>query len=108
MLDSMTMSAGFVRNGRLDVVATNPLAQALHAPMFDSPPPPSGAAPTSPLPLPQRGPVEPLAETTVVLRFRARGLFLSAVVLRVSARCERIMVSALPIQSVDVRRRDGS
>jgi transcriptional regulator with XRE-family HTH domain len=37
MLDSMTMSAAFVRNGRLDVVATNPLARALHAPMFDSP-----------------------------------------------------------------------
>jgi transcriptional regulator with XRE-family HTH domain len=36
MLDSMTMSAAFVRNGRLDVVATNPLARALHAPMFDS------------------------------------------------------------------------
>ncbi|GAA2787348.1 helix-turn-helix transcriptional regulator [Saccharopolyspora taberi] len=36
LLDSMTMSAGFVRNGRLDVVATNPLARALHAPMFDS------------------------------------------------------------------------
>ena len=32
----MTMSAAFVRNGRLDVVATNPLARALHAPMFDS------------------------------------------------------------------------
>lgn len=37
MLDSMTLSAAFVRNGRLDVVATNPLARALHAPMFDSP-----------------------------------------------------------------------
>ncbi|SIO88563.1 Putative DNA-binding protein [Nocardiopsis sp. JB363] len=36
MLDSITMSAAFVRNGRLDVVATNALARALHAPMFDS------------------------------------------------------------------------
>lgn len=34
LLDSMTMSAAFVRNGRLDIVATNPLARALHAPMF--------------------------------------------------------------------------
>ncbi|MFJ9554180.1 helix-turn-helix transcriptional regulator [Nocardiopsis sp. NPDC101807] len=37
MLDSVTMSAAFVRNGRLDVVATNALARALHAPMFASP-----------------------------------------------------------------------
>jgi transcriptional regulator with XRE-family HTH domain len=37
MLDSMTMSAAFVRNGRLDMVASNPLARALHAPMFNSP-----------------------------------------------------------------------
>ena len=36
LLDSITMSAAFVRNGRMDVVATNPLARALHAPMFDS------------------------------------------------------------------------
>ncbi|MGX5358108.1 helix-turn-helix transcriptional regulator [Kocuria sp. KH4] len=36
MLDSITMSAGFVRNGRLDVVATNALARAVHAPMFAS------------------------------------------------------------------------
>ncbi|NYH55327.1 hypothetical protein HNR06_004916 [Nocardiopsis arvandica] len=36
MLDSITMSAAFVRNGRLDVVATNALARALHAPMFAS------------------------------------------------------------------------
>lgn len=36
LLDSMTLSAGFVRNGRLDVVATNALARALHAPMFAS------------------------------------------------------------------------
>ncbi|APX02913.1 helix-turn-helix transcriptional regulator [Arthrobacter sp. QXT-31] len=37
LLDSMTMSAGFIRNGRLDVVAANPLGRALHAPMFASP-----------------------------------------------------------------------
>jgi transcriptional regulator with XRE-family HTH domain len=36
LLDSITMSAAFVRNGRLDVVATNPLARALHSPMFAS------------------------------------------------------------------------
>ncbi|RSM91480.1 XRE family transcriptional regulator [Kibdelosporangium aridum] len=36
MLDSMTMSSAFVRNGRMDLVADNPLARALHAPMFRS------------------------------------------------------------------------
>ncbi|MEU4338081.1 helix-turn-helix transcriptional regulator [Micromonospora lupini] len=36
MLDSMTMSSAFVRNGRTDVIAANPLAQALYAPMFAS------------------------------------------------------------------------
>jgi transcriptional regulator with XRE-family HTH domain len=36
LLDSMPLSAAFIRNGRLDVVATNPLARALHAPMFAS------------------------------------------------------------------------
>jgi hypothetical protein len=36
LLDSMTMSSAFVRNGRTDVVASNPLARALLAPMFDS------------------------------------------------------------------------
>jgi transcriptional regulator with XRE-family HTH domain len=36
LLESITMSAAFVRNGRLDVVGSNPLARALHAPMFDS------------------------------------------------------------------------
>ena len=36
LLDSITMSAAFVRNGRLDVVAANPLGLALHAPMFAS------------------------------------------------------------------------
>ncbi|MFC6067413.1 helix-turn-helix transcriptional regulator [Streptomyces ochraceiscleroticus] len=36
LLDSMTMSAAFVRNGRMDVIAHNALARAVHAPMFDS------------------------------------------------------------------------
>ncbi|MEE1762397.1 MULTISPECIES: helix-turn-helix transcriptional regulator [unclassified Streptomyces] len=36
MLDSITMSAAFVRDGRLDVIAHNALGRALHAPMFDS------------------------------------------------------------------------
>lgn len=37
MLDSITMSAAFVRNGRLDVIGSNALGRALHAPMFASP-----------------------------------------------------------------------
>ncbi|WP_246059441.1 helix-turn-helix transcriptional regulator [Herbidospora galbida] len=37
MLDSMTMSAAFVRNGRQDLVTHNALARALLAPVFDSP-----------------------------------------------------------------------
>lgn len=37
LIDSVTLSAVFLRNGRLDVLATNALARALHAPMFDSP-----------------------------------------------------------------------
>jgi transcriptional regulator with XRE-family HTH domain len=36
MLDSMTMSSAFVRNGRTDIVADNPLARALMAPLYDS------------------------------------------------------------------------
>lgn len=36
LLDSMTMSSAFVRNGRTDVVVGNSLARALYAPMFDS------------------------------------------------------------------------
>jgi transcriptional regulator with XRE-family HTH domain len=34
LLDSITMSAAFLLNGSLDVVASNQLARALHAPMF--------------------------------------------------------------------------
>lgn len=37
LLDSMTLSAGFVRNGRLDIVASNALGRALHGSMFASP-----------------------------------------------------------------------
>ncbi|GAA2286391.1 hypothetical protein GCM10010415_66120 [Streptomyces atrovirens] len=37
LLDSVTMSAASVRNGRLDVIAHNALGRALHAPMSDSP-----------------------------------------------------------------------
>ncbi|WP_448612598.1 helix-turn-helix transcriptional regulator [Modestobacter sp. URMC 112] len=37
MLDSMTGSAAFVADGRLDILATNGLGWALHAPMFDTP-----------------------------------------------------------------------
>ncbi|SEO30278.1 helix-turn-helix transcriptional regulator [Actinacidiphila rubida] len=36
LLDSMTTSSAFVRNGRTDIVAGNPLARALLAPIFDS------------------------------------------------------------------------
>ena len=44
MLDSMTGSAAFVANGRLDIVATNSLGWALHSPMFDSPQRPANFA----------------------------------------------------------------
>ncbi|MGY1822135.1 helix-turn-helix transcriptional regulator [Geodermatophilus sp. SYSU D00079] len=37
MLDSMTGSAAFIANGRLDVLATNTLGWALHAPLFGDP-----------------------------------------------------------------------
>ena len=36
MLDSMTTSAAFVRNGRLDIVAVNPLGRAFYAPIYDA------------------------------------------------------------------------
>lgn len=35
MLDSMTMSAAFVSDGRMDVLAVNTLGRAMYAPMFD-------------------------------------------------------------------------
>ncbi len=37
ILDGMTRTPAFVRNGRLDMVATNLLGRALYAPLFDSP-----------------------------------------------------------------------
>ncbi len=37
MLHGMTEVPAFVQNGRLDVLATNPLAQALYAPVFADP-----------------------------------------------------------------------
>ncbi|GAA3767871.1 helix-turn-helix transcriptional regulator [Streptomyces phyllanthi] len=39
VLNSMTDSPAFIRNGRLDILATNPLGRALYAPLF------TGAAP---------------------------------------------------------------
>ncbi|ADJ45499.1 XRE family transcriptional regulator [Amycolatopsis mediterranei S699] len=44
ILDSMTSTAAFVRNGRLDILATNLLGRALYSPVFDSPTRPSEAA----------------------------------------------------------------
>jgi transcriptional regulator with XRE-family HTH domain len=35
LLDAMTEAPAFIRNGRLDVLATNRLGQALYAPVFD-------------------------------------------------------------------------
>jgi transcriptional regulator with XRE-family HTH domain len=37
ILDSMTTAPAFIRNGRLDVLAVNPLGRALYAPVFDEP-----------------------------------------------------------------------
>ena len=37
ILDSIAGAAAFVRNGRLDILAANPLGQALYSPMFESP-----------------------------------------------------------------------
>lgn len=37
VLDSMTTTAAFVRNGRLDILAANPLGRALYAPVLDNP-----------------------------------------------------------------------
>ena len=36
MLDAMTGSVAFVRNGRLDICAINPLGRAFYAPIFDA------------------------------------------------------------------------
>jgi transcriptional regulator with XRE-family HTH domain len=37
LLDSMTNTAAFLRNGRLDILAANQLGYALYSPVFDSP-----------------------------------------------------------------------
>jgi transcriptional regulator with XRE-family HTH domain len=37
ILDSMASTPAFVRNGRLDVLAINPLGRALYVPVFDDP-----------------------------------------------------------------------
>ncbi|MFC0436508.1 helix-turn-helix transcriptional regulator [Kutzneria buriramensis] len=37
ILDSMTTAGAFVHNGRLDILAINPLGRALYAPVFDNP-----------------------------------------------------------------------
>jgi transcriptional regulator with XRE-family HTH domain len=37
LLDSMTNTAAFIRNGRLDILAANQLGYALYSPVFDSP-----------------------------------------------------------------------
>jgi transcriptional regulator with XRE-family HTH domain len=44
LLDAMTGAAAFLRNGRLDVLATNPLGRALYAPVFDDPHRPANLA----------------------------------------------------------------
>ena len=37
LLDAMTGAAAFIRNGRLDIIATNALGRALYAPVLDEP-----------------------------------------------------------------------
>lgn len=37
LLDAMTDAPAFIRNGRLDILAINPLGKALYAPAFDTP-----------------------------------------------------------------------
>ena len=44
LLESMTTSAAFVRNGRLDILAINPLGRALYAPVFAHPARPANLA----------------------------------------------------------------
>jgi transcriptional regulator with XRE-family HTH domain len=45
ILDSMSTTPAFVRNGRLDILGTNLLGRALYAPVFDSPTRTSGVSP---------------------------------------------------------------
>lgn len=44
VLDAMTTSPAWIRNGRADVLATNRLGRALYAPVFDSPAQPANTA----------------------------------------------------------------
>ena len=44
ILDSMTTTPAFIRNGRLDVLASNPLGRALYAPAFADPTQPANLA----------------------------------------------------------------
>ncbi|WP_448609287.1 helix-turn-helix transcriptional regulator [Geodermatophilus sp. URMC 60] len=44
MLDSMSDSAAFVVNGRMDIIAANTLARALYSPVFDTPRRPANIA----------------------------------------------------------------
>ena len=44
MLDAMTAAVAFVRNGRLDIVAINPLGRAFYAPILDTPQRPANLA----------------------------------------------------------------
>jgi MmyB-like transcription regulator ligand binding domain len=42
--DSMTNTAAFIRNSRLDILAINPLGRTLYAPVFDDPTRPANLA----------------------------------------------------------------
>ena len=44
ILDSMTTTPAYVRNGRLDILAANRLGRALYSPVFDSPAQPANPA----------------------------------------------------------------
>lgn len=44
VVDAMTMAPAFVRNGRLDILAINPLGRALYQPVFDDPVRPANLA----------------------------------------------------------------
>jgi len=44
ILDSMTTTPAYVRNGRLDILAANRLGKALFLPLFDSPAQPANPA----------------------------------------------------------------
>jgi hypothetical protein len=44
LLDAMTSAVAFVTNGRLDLVALNPLGRAFHSPVLDTPDRPANMA----------------------------------------------------------------